>query len=140
MNNSHATHRPTDGCWQCEQGIHLFCSCMDKTSTILQIKWFLVIPATPFSPKVNLHRHTGQCNLSLRFPLTQFSKHILQKECRQGSVRGSLNVPRQTEHSSKLLRSCFWFVGGILLAAAILNKALLVVQVKVLQNWNKIRL
>ena len=78
-----------------------------------------VVIFLPFLSKVNLHRHTGQFNSSLRFPSTKFSKHFLQNECRQAKVHGLSNVSRQIEHSSKLFRSCLWFDAGKLLAEAI---------------------
>ena len=84
--------------------------------------------------KVNLQRHTGQFNSSARFPSTKFSKHFLQNECRQDNVRGSSNVSRQIEHSSKLLRSCLWFAGGILLAEAMSNEGGVVYKEKSVQN------
>jgi hypothetical protein len=88
----------------------------------------------PSSFNVKLQRHTGQFNSSSRFPSTKFSKHFLQKECKQSSVRGSSNVSRQIEHSSKFFRSCLWSVGSILLAEAILNESGLVVLRKEIKN------
>ena len=89
---------------------------------------------------VNLQRHTGQFNSSSRFPSTKFYKHFLQNECKQSSVRGSSNVSRQIEHSSKFFRSCLWSTGTILLGEAILNESALVVlrkEIKNRVNWHR---
>ena len=53
-------------------------------------------------------------------------------------MRGSSNVSRQIEHSSRLFKSWFWFDGGKLLAEAMVNEAGLVVfkkQLKMKLKW-----
>ena len=83
---------------------------------------------------MNLQRHTGQFSSSSRFPSTKFSKHFLQNECRQCSVRGSSKVSKQIEHSSKFFRSCLVSDEGILLAEAISSESDLVVLVMSVKN------
>ena len=114
--------------------VSAFCTC--PIDTVILYKYISIKIVSLPSFKVNLPRHTGQFNSSSRFPSTKFSKHFLQNECRHGSVRGSSNVTRQIEHSSKSFKS--WSVGGILLAEAILNENGLVVWRKGTQNEYKL--
>ena len=88
----------------------------------------------PSSSKVNSQRHTGQFSSFLCFPSTKSSKHFLQNECRQCSVRESSKVSKQIEHFSKFFRSCLRSVEGILLAEAISSESELVVLVMSVKN------
>ena len=104
-------------------------------STVLQMKWFLVIPATPsLLGQIRTDTLDSLTHRRVFHPQIFLSKHFLQNECRLFSVRGSSNVSRQIEHSSRLFRSCFWFAGGKLLAEAIFNEAGLVVFKKAIKN------